>query len=767
MIGNPSPQSQPMQIEDFSGGITDNYVDAPTNKSKRCDNFFITPNRKLKSRSGSELYDINNYQTPNGNHRVTKLVNFANDSDLLIGSYRDFFYIDGTWQKILGPTGNTVFSAGDFFSKIATAQWRKHLILTTNAFTSPQKIYRDQNGNYQLRTAGLPALSTPPTVTMGAAGVNSYIYGFAYRYLYNVETVEFLDVGPVSRVQMVNIAAPDSNAVNISNIPVLSNGANENWDTANIVVDIYRTINNGTTLLKIGQVTNGTTVFVDNFSDSAIEFNESAYINGGVLGNDPPPKARVIHIVNSKAYYGDILEGTQRRKNRILESVADDVDSVPAGNFTDLDEDVIGISSCKSVPIALCTKSIYRIDGQFDERGQGGTAPQRINDTAGCVSHESIVQTIDGIFWAGNDGFYYSDGYRVQKISNGFNDTYKSLVQNTTQKENIVGTYDEENNRIIWGVQKDQSSLDNDAWFSLDLRWGISDQASFTTASGGLSFQPSALVYYNRQLIRGDKHGYVFRHDDDLKTDPKIDVFRTPDLWGVQTIIWDYESAAMNFGTSFVRKWVPKMSVNAKNLSNLSLQIISNNDDQRLVQKLSPIRFRGNIFWGQIELVWGDPDIIWNKDGIIDQIRFFPNNSLRCEYKQVRMTNAYVVITNSDTLGTATLTDPSGPGVDPSIRYLDLDNVVDFKWPTDVVDYYVSFPDDDYAQEYLVDLRDTDTRITFIDSGNQSVAGAAKQWLLKGYPKGEIFYLNSFVIHYAPQTDTQRNFKATDTGTNA
>lgn len=763
-VTNPSSRSQPLQIEDFSGGITDNYVDAAPNKAKTCDNFLVTPNKKLLSRPGSILFDAVNYQTPNGNNRVNSLINFVNDSDLLVGSYRDIFYIDGTWQKILGPTGNTVFNAGDFPTQISFAQWRKHLFLANDEFATVQKIFRDQNGDYQLRTAGLPKLASNPVITPGAAGANNFIYAFCYQYTYNVETVEFQDFGAITQVLLSNSGDPSLNTNVISAIPVITNGATQNYDTANIKVKIFRTINNGTTLFEIGEVTNGTTTFNDTFADSAISLLPTAYTEGGVVNNDPPPSARLLHIVNSVGYYGDIKEGTERIKARLRQSVADDIDSCPETFFLDLDEDIKGVSSVRGIPVVLCEKSIYRIDGQFDERGQGGMVSQRINDTAGCVSHRSIVQTIDGIFWAGNDGFYYSDGYRVQKISNDFNNTYKVLIQTDVQKGNIVGVYDEENNRIWWSVQKDGGSLDNDSCFVLDLRWGIRQDSTFTTISGGLSFQPTALCFYRGQLLRGEKTGYVLKHDEEYFTDPKIDVFSLPSVWGVQTIIWDYESVAFNFGTAFVRKWVPKISVNAKNLSNLSLQIISNNDDNRIVAKLSPIRFRGNIFWGDIELEWGDPDIVWNKDGIIDQIRYFPSGSMRCDYKQIRLTNAYVVVTSSDTLGTADLIDPVGPGIDPSVRYLDLNNTTDFEWPEDSVDYYVSFPDDEYTLEYYIRKRTNDDRIEFTDSEGTSIAGTGKQWVIRGYPKKEVFFLNSYVVHHSMQTDSQRNYRGSDTG---
>lgn len=757
-------RTQPLEINDFSGGITDNYVDAPLNRYQKADNLLITTNRKLLTRPGSRLFDETNFQTPNGNNRVGTLINYDNDSTLFVHSGMDIFFIDGVWQKLLGPTGNTVFNQGNYSTKVAFAQWNKHLFVANEEYATVQKIYRDDNGDIQLRTAGLPNLASDPVVTAGAAGANNYLYQFIYHYTYLVDTVEYQDFGPTTQVSLQNAAAPDMNAVAITAIPVLSNGLTENWDTTAIKVKIYRTINNGTTFYFVGEVTNGTTIFNDNVSDATLQLGETLYTTGGVVDNDPPPLCKYLHVTNGICWYLGIKEGSEEFLNRIRQSIQDDLDSAPVDFFIDVEEEGRGISSVRGIPVVLCEKNIYRLDGIFDELGRGGITYQKINDTAGCVSHTSIVQTIDGIFWAGNDGFYYSDAYRVQKISNEFNDTYKVLVQNETQKKNITGCYDEENNRIIWCVQTDPSSLDNDAWFILDLRWGIKPDSSFTTASGGLSFAPTSLVLFNKEIIRADKRGYVFKHNENLLTDPKVDVFALPSEWGYETIVWDYRSASMNFGSSFIRKWVPKISISAKNKSNLSLQIRSNNDDNRQVLPLSPIRFRGNIVWGDIEVEWGDDTVIWGKDGIIDEVRRFPAKSLRCDYKQIQMTNAFVNITNSDTLGTATVT-AGTTTFDENIRYIELDNLVDFKWPTEAVGYYISFEADNYELEYAVITR-SDSVITIVDSEGTAPVQEEVKWVLRGKPKNEVFNLLAYVLHFQMLTDTQKSSDFGESGSN-
>jgi len=757
---------QPLELSDFSGGITDNYVDAPLNCFQRGDNFFITEQKKLFSRPGSRLNDSTYYQSPKGVQRVGTLINYDQDYMLMQHVGKSIFYISSGFQEILGPSGNSVFPVENFNTKIAHSQWNRHLFLTNETYARVQKIFRDQAGVIQVRTAGMPALASAPVVTAGAVGTNDFLYRFVYQYTYFVDTVEYQDFGPTTEVVLNNSAAPNVTSVAITAIPVLANGSTGNYDTAAIKVKIYRTVDDGDQVFYfVGEVTNGTTTFNDNVSDSSLVLNEELYTNGGVVDNDPPPLCKYLHIADGKCYYASIKEGTEELETQVRQSIRDDLDSVPEDFFTSVEEPIRGISSVRGIPVILCKKNIYRIDGEFDEQGRGGMTYQKINDTAGCVSHNSIVQTIDGIFWAGNDGFYYSDGFRVQKISGGFNDTYKTLVQNETQKKNIVGVYEEENNRIVWAVQVDSSSMDNDTWFVLDLKWGIRPESTFTTCSGGASFSPSSIVIFDGNILRGDKRGYVFRHDTEFLTDPRVDIFKIPSLWGFETIIWDYRSPQMNFGSTFVRKWAPKISVSAKNETDLSLQLISNNDDNRQVLKCSPIRFRGNILWGAIESTWGDELCIWNDTRLIDEIRRFPAKSLRFDYKQIQMTNAFVNITNSDTLSSASVVAGVTP-FDSNLAYVTLTDTANFDWPDESVNYFLAFENDDYVAEYQVVTR-TDNTLTIVDAAGTAPEGTGKAWQLRGKPKNEIFHLLAYVIHYQMQSDTQRSFDFGDSGANA
>lgn len=752
-------ETRPLEIQDFSGGITDNYVDANPNKSQRLDNLLISYNRKLYSRPGSEIYDTVYYQIPAGAQRINGLINFDNDTGLLQISAKNVYTILGSgWSTLQGPSSNSVLDAGTVNSVISHSGWNKHVYLTNSDYATVTKIFKDNSGNYKVRTAGLPVIGNP-TVTAGAAGAFSYLYSFLYEYTYQASNKTFQDLGGTAVVELTGSAAPDISAVAITNIPVLSNGATGNYDTANIKVFIYRTIAGGTTFYKVGQVTNGTTTFNDNVSDTTLQNNESLYTTDGSVDNEPPPVCKLFHVAGNYAFFGSIKEGSEVLSNRIRQSKEGDPDSSPSDFYTDLDLEVTGLSSFGGDPVAITKRGVYRFDGRFDDRGNGGLFAKKIDDTATCVSQSSIVQIPEGIVWCGFDGIYFSDSYRVLKISEEFNTTYAAMVSTPSIASRIVGSYDAVERRVYWAVTQLDGAVDNDSFLVLDLRWGIKPDAVFTTASGGSSFAPSAIAHFDKNLIRADRRGYLFKHLSSLYADPKVNTSTAPTNWQNETIIWDYMSTAMSFGTTFVRKMVPRINITASNRTNVSIQIRSINDNNRKVRDLSEIRFRGNIVWGDPDIIWGDVDKVWNFDGLIEEQRRFPANSLRCSYKQIQITNAYTVITNSDTLGLATVNTNINTATLNDYDGLDPNTVV---WPADSIGYYLSFENDGYSQQYLVSAR-TDATLTFADPLNTIPDGSYK-WLIKGYPSDEAINLLGYTIHWAPLSKTQDMYHGAEGG---
>jgi len=752
--------AQTLELEDFSGGVTDYYLSAPPNKLRTCDNLLINQYPQMGkpfTRFGSRIYDANYPQIPAGAQRIGACQIYKNL--LYVQSSQKLYYHNAVtgWNDIPGPTGNNAFPGVTTSTYFNYATWNYHTLWAHTGRDYPKKVIKGISGVPFIVEAGLPKFNTSGiTYTHGGGTHSDWLYKFVYRYDYAAEgNIQFTDIGSPSPSYVV------SGALNVvfTGIPVLSNGSTSNFNTSNIYIDIYRTLNNGTVFYKVGTITNGTTTFTDSVPDATLQLNQTLYTTGGVVENDRPPKCTSVHVKRDTGYYANIQTASGEILNyRCLQSIPGDIDSVPESFYVDVDDEIIAVSSTKSNVVLLCRNSAYRIDNEFDELGRGGMLCERISDTAGCVSGQGVVQALDGVFWAGLDGIYFTDGFRVQRINTDYDKTYRTFTTNLGNVDDakafkIQGKYDKKKNRIWWTIQKD-GSLEINSCYILDLNWGISDKSTFTTASGA-SYAPTAIEFDNGDMIRCDKRGYILVHEDELYVDPKIDTTISPALWTSETIVYEMETTAFNFGTSTTRKYVTQVNVTCENATNLSLQIVSNNDDNRKLGDLSPIRFRGNVTWGFPDVYWGDQTLDWNRQGLIHEKRRMPARNLRCNFKSVKFGNAKVVIISSDIIGTAT--------INSLAKTVTLTNTTQYDWPSLSVGYYIAFEADNYTREYEVTARTNDV-LTYSDSINASQSNVGQKWVLRGYPKGEILNLLNMSLVYEVSGPTLHPFRSAESG---
>lgn len=750
--------SNPFEINDFSGGITDHIFEQVLNRHDDLDNILIGHDKKPYSRPGSEPDDTNNTLVPTGK-RVGGLLNYANSDKLFYQSDKSIFYRNpSAFSEFIGPTGHKVFSVGDENSVASFAQWNRHVYVTSDAFPRPMKIYKDGSGLYQVRSSGLPALANTPTVTATVAGDQSFLYAFHYLYDYTVFNLAYQSIGSVTEVQLQNSADPSMGPVQITNIPVLDNGLYENFDIANIKVAIFRSVNNGTFLQKVGEVTNGTTTFTDSMDDTTLE-NTGAdlYTNDGTVDYDQVPLHKYNNVVNNTGYYANIIDTDGESPYKIRQSIPGIPDTAPIDFEASVDDEIRGISSVRNLPIVLCKKYIYRIDQAFDSFGRGGMVPARISDTAGCISHNSCVQAENGLFWLGNEGIWYTDGYLAQKISD-IADRYKSIIKNTTQTTRITGRFYEKERLVIWTIQRDSSNADNDSFLVLDLKWGVREESTFTTWSGN-SFRPTAIEVFNNQIYRGDIRGFVLLHDDSLSADKKIDQYRPASEWVDETIMWTIGTINYNFNGTFFRKMPTRVLLTAANNGNTTIQIQAINDDGKVIRNCKVIRVRNNFVWRDDDFIWRVSPFVWRNTGMIEQWRRFPAGGLRLSHLKLVITNGFSDIQNSDSLGTATFSGVAKTAI--------LDTPTS-KWPLESEDYFISTEVDNYVKQFLISKRDSDSTVLITDPTNTFPTGP-KKWVIRGYKKGEALYLLGFNIHWnnVSQSQTTYSSAAADTGENA
>lgn len=747
------------EVTDFSGGISDNVFSQEINTADEMDNFVVTPDNRLLSRPGCELDDATQSPLPVGNQRVGALINYARNDKLFRQSGRNVYYRPnadetGAYSTLLGPSGNPVLTVGSSGNFISHSEWNRQVFIVNDAFCSPMKMYKNGAGSYVVRNVGLPALASAPTVTPTVAGSKSYLYAFVYTYIYTVGVQTFEEIGPTTIVTVNASSDPSIHANSISAIPALTNAGGNNYDTANIHLEIYRTIDNGTTFYKVGFVSNGTTTFADSVSDANLQTNAQLYTNDGTLDYYPAPSSKYVHIIGNVGFYGYTKDAEGEHPYRVQQSVPGNPGFVPQITYVDVEDEVRGVNSVRNLPVLFCKRFVYRLDGTFDAQGRGGVNAVKIHNSAGCISNESCVEAENFLFWAGVDGFYATDGYQVTKISDHLNQTYAAVKAAMANSLRIQGKYDETNRRIYWTVQKDAASLENDSMFVLHLRYGVNNKSTFTTWSGQ-SFRPTAIEMFNSTLYRGDNNGFVFVHNEGDLTDLKVDTNKAATAWSQETIIWLYRSNQLNFGSTFFRKFVSRILFQAANAGNTTVQITAINDQGRKTRQLKIIRWRRNVIWGDTTFMWGNSDCVWNAEGLIEQWRRFPARGLRLSYLQLEITNGLGIVAASDSDGLCTINKSTKTALLPS------------GWPADSVDYYLTLSDDGYQRQYKVSaINNSNDTVTLLDANGNLPPSGQYAWELFGYKKGEPLNLLGFNLHWDQVDQNQQTYQAGDDGAN-
>lgn len=790
-----------LEIVNFSGGMTDNFIGRTQEFSQLLKNFTLTVDDKPTVRMGSSL-DGTNDSTGKATVGTEILLRPIADVDRPIrlgtsttssSEFGKVFYFDGgALSELTGPTSNHLFTTAHGTAsdhRFTHTRWNGHIYVNSTAFNQKVNfIVKNSSAVHKLYTLGLPKPSDTITGLTAVAG-HTYIYYFGYKHSYTSGVRTFVVRGTALRKTHIQANAIDgAHAVSIANIPNIANSTSDNYDTSNLVIEIYRTIDTGTVPFLVGTISNATTTFSDTCTDAQAQAGTSPnafvtgtatdngiqhYTVGGVVDFDAPPACKFIHTSErGLTYYGYVKSGSDELQNRVQQSVIGQPWAAPGSFFDDADDEITGISSYRGVPIIGCRNSVYRGDGVFDNFGNGQFVLQRIADNVGVAGHNSMVQTYYGVFFCGERGFYWTDGNTVQKISVEIDASFLTYLSSATTRQNVVGCYDEVNQTILWTFPE---TSDSDGIFVLHLRYGIRLNSAFTTFGGATStsnpfatvypstvpdsvvknFQAKCLCYYNGDVYRGDNRGYAFKFDSTKNTDPRVVTSVNSSTWGTTYVHYDWKSAAFNFGSETVRKWTPQVILTLKNRGNVSVQPQADRDARNLFQPMKEIKHLSSFTWAADGVLWGDPVIYASERQTYSDIRWLKSPSIRCNYRQIELTNAFTVIQKSDNMGLAT--------IDPVAKTV---TIMTGSWPSDVLDYYISLASDSYVAHYLVTAR-TSTVLTVSDALNLMPAAGNYKWVLRGYAKGQVTQIQSAVLPFSLLTSSQTPFRTGDTGENA
>ena len=743
-------RTQPLEISNFSGGITDTYIDADPSKCEIADNLLITENGKLITRPGCKVLN-----GPDVEVTVGRIINLLDeDTRMILHNQSSLFNNNPNLaSEILGPSGNGAFPNSG--KTISYGVWNDQTYMVPNGEPNSSslvtKLFYSAPSTLKMITSGLPAISAFGITS--TAGAFNYVYAVHYEYTYTVASKTYQDLGVVTYVEAPLVQAPNISSITLTGLVALSNGSTKNYDTAVIKKFIYRTVAGGTVFYKIGEISNATTSFVDNFSDSVIQNNEILYSTGTGIDNAPPPPCKFLHITGDTAFYAYIFESGSLLKTRVRQSIIGDPDSSPPSFYVDVGRDIVGLSSVNGDPIIITTRGVYRVDGRFDDFGQGGMVTRRIDDTASTVSNNSIVQIPGGIVWLDSTAVYLSDGFNVEKISLGLDDTISSLATQYSTSFPTQGVYDSKRRLVYWTCGFTSGTRARRI-LVLDLKWGTKPSSVFTTWSGKTDFTAESLALFSGNLVRSDQYGYIHRYSDTEYSDRVVDTGNaTEETWAKDPIIWNFVSSAVNFDGKFTRKWVPRVTLTFDKVTNANIQTRSINDDTNEASDLAVIEFRDDITWGDEIITWGDETITWNFDGIFEAQRRFPAGDLRCSYKQIQITNASSIIKNSDSLGLVTLNNVSNTATLNDYNGMDPDTV---EWPKESIGLELYFDFDNYTRAYVVTAR-TAATLTFSDPLGLIPDGVSK-FILKGIDVDQAINLLGVTLHWAPLSKTQEMF---------
>ena len=766
-----------LTYKDFHSGITDNYLSADQTFSANLQNLLIDETGNPYTRDGWQAF----------NTRMTVTTGVTRPSGLYIGSQphdlpvyfradRAYFLNESDiWTEIQGPASNAAIPNKTVSDLESLVIWNKQLIYASDPSTVlPHRIYAtaySPSRAFRALTLGLPALASSPTATSDHVGTShSYIYAFHYYYTFtDYQGTEYVEEGPVTYVTLTSAAVIGTATISLASIPALANTSSTNYDVStNLKIRISRTVDNGNTYFFLADVANGTTTYSDTTTDATISANAPIYVDGGVVENTPPPNTsdttglptKFVTQVNNFFWYA-----TERT---LTHSKSGAPGACPVEYVTPVDQQVRGLSSTISFPILFCDQSIYRIDGVFDEFGGGGFNIFEIHPTAGCVANRSIVRIPGGIVWAGNGGFYFTDGQQVQKISRSIETRYK-LFKNTS----ITGAYDALKNIVNWTISSGNAPniAPNDTIISLHLNFGLNEYSTFTTHNSENNIFPNCLAYTSSQdvatrfrdkLLFGEARGYLMIQSDQFFSDSKINTESPVSQWKIKTIIYRQESVALDFGTDAMKKYCGQLSAIINQLTETSVQFLTRRDDGGAWGTFSEMRQDGALVWGDTEISWNDASDTrnpgWNSLAVVDGIRYFPAGTLRSLRRQIGYTNSLTWIAKSDDKGLAT--------TDLIFKYVYL-NDSSKKWPDDCEDYQILFSNDNYQTFYTVINRISDTQIQVVDSQGTLPSGSTLKWQMRGYRKNERISLQSMTVHFDADSNTQTPSRGTAGQVNA
>ena len=746
------PPSTRLALRDFTGGFTDWKCGCPENFFTIFCNFDILDNRSICERFGSRPYDLNNPRVPN--EKRVQHMDCLKGNILYFSGRNISALVDGTLTNISGAqTDQIMFGATDDTCS-DSAFWQDHIYTVDDTCSQPTKIYCNRDGDLVARTAGIPPLLVPPTVTSNTNEGASYLYAFVRCCEYDVQDSTFIDFSDSVVVQITD--GPDfdtlGESVDITGITPLVSPPGINYDEANVDVKVYRTTNGGTTFYEIGVIPNGQTTFTDGQPDTSIINNPIIFNQDSAITYDPAPPSKYIEIINDVAWYAHTKIDGVIQKNRLYQSLPSDPDTVPRDFFIEFKGEINGLSNYDIYPIVStitregeCT--LWRVEGVLDEQGRNILQARVIIETVASINNNSFVKGKNGLYFFGTDGVYRTDGIRAQKLSEKWDDTYCRITETDRQKKNVYGTYDKFRDKVYWGVTNTPGFENNNEVLVFKERtntfsWWKNDNCLGST---------SLIVKEKDGLIRADEFGHVMSHHEfyygDALPDPD-----EPDTsqWLIKHIPWRIRSVEIDGGDCHTDKWYTKIQLQGKPTTNVTLGINSYDNGCKTPKNLKDVQFKYSDGWCAEDVPWCSEPWCEGSDCYMYETRRFACGKLRSKTKCIELFRQQEVLECSIPGDNATFAsvnaDPDG------IAKISQANFI--KYGQDALGMVLTIEDN----EYVVTSQDGGTFC--VDDPDNVLSSGVQEYQLTGYELNQRFCLSCISMTYCVLSNEDGGYMA-------
>jgi hypothetical protein len=362
----------------------------------------------LKKYDGQNLY---NAGMPVG-IQPTPAVNVASGN--LNGTY--FYKIQYSQKDAVGNVTNGAISAVS--ASVAPSSEKVDLtvtdVLAASNFNTGCAITDGVQTSTNIST-GIERL----TVDDSAGGDHTLLVG-DIAYFYDINQSQYREL-EVLAVTGTTIDLASDTTLSVADNQVISN---------NLRILVYRTVAGGTAIFNLVEEIpndsfNSTQTYTDNTADGDLggEFIEP------IKTPAPPPKCKYIQVWDNQV----VMSGNLDFPNRLYYSQFEDVvspESFPAENFIEGGWGKGG--PIKGLGRIRRNLMIYHEDTTWIGEGNLASDQVRFNPVSletGCVSHHTIKNLENSVYWLSKEGVYKFDGSNLERISTSIDPIFMPEVQ--------------------------------------------------------------------------------------------------------------------------------------------------------------------------------------------------------------------------------------------------------------------------------------------------------------------------------------------------